>query len=166
MKPHRLCMTHHLVLSYELHKKMEVYVSCWVSVVDLCLFFSSSPSKCVPDCFLEWSSGHTKPTPLSSPSSILLIMSSFCTGLRPIPSTCSQTNWQNVRFPHEMCYSITHLRLQAVLIDLLFRACKSEKFSRISMICRAQFCHKIGIRGAYFCWIGRLSTVTFVMWTR
>ncbi|KAG5566569.1 hypothetical protein RHGRI_002203 [Rhododendron griersonianum] len=25
MKPHRLCMTHHLVLSYELHKKMEIY---------------------------------------------------------------------------------------------------------------------------------------------
>jgi hypothetical protein len=27
MKPHRLCMTHHLVLSYGLHKKMEIYVS-------------------------------------------------------------------------------------------------------------------------------------------
>lgn len=27
MKPHRLCMTHHLVLSYELHQKMEIYVS-------------------------------------------------------------------------------------------------------------------------------------------
>lgn len=27
MKPHRLCMTHHLVLSYDLHKKMEIYVS-------------------------------------------------------------------------------------------------------------------------------------------
>ena len=26
MKPHRLAMTHHLVLSYDLHKKMEVYV--------------------------------------------------------------------------------------------------------------------------------------------
>ncbi|XP_075490516.1 histone deacetylase 9 isoform X2 [Primulina tabacum] len=25
MKPHRLCMTHHLVLAYELHKKMEIY---------------------------------------------------------------------------------------------------------------------------------------------
>ncbi|RYR67682.1 hypothetical protein Ahy_A03g014067 [Arachis hypogaea] len=25
MKPHRLCTTHHLVLSYELHKKMEIY---------------------------------------------------------------------------------------------------------------------------------------------
>ncbi|KAI8030485.1 Histone deacetylase 9 [Camellia lanceoleosa] len=25
MKPHRLCMTHHLVLSYDLHKKMEIY---------------------------------------------------------------------------------------------------------------------------------------------
>ncbi|KAL5130463.1 Histone deacetylase 9 [Glycine soja] len=32
MKPHRLCMTHHLVLSYDLHKKMEIYVSyiCWL----------------------------------------------------------------------------------------------------------------------------------------
>ncbi|CAL8463701.1 g3235 [Coccomyxa elongata] len=25
MKPHRLCMTHHLVLAYDLHKRMEVY---------------------------------------------------------------------------------------------------------------------------------------------
>ena len=25
MKPHRLCMTHHLLFSYELHKKMEIY---------------------------------------------------------------------------------------------------------------------------------------------
>lgn len=27
MKPHRLCMTHHLVLGYGLHKHMDVYVS-------------------------------------------------------------------------------------------------------------------------------------------
>lgn len=27
MKPHRLCMTHSLVLSYGLHKKMEIFVS-------------------------------------------------------------------------------------------------------------------------------------------
>lgn len=27
MKPHRLCMTHHLILAYGLHTKMEVYVS-------------------------------------------------------------------------------------------------------------------------------------------
>ena len=27
MKPHRLAMTHHLVLSYDLHKHLEVYVS-------------------------------------------------------------------------------------------------------------------------------------------
>jgi acetoin utilization deacetylase AcuC-like enzyme len=27
MKPHRLAMTHHLVIGYGLHKKMEVYVS-------------------------------------------------------------------------------------------------------------------------------------------
>ena len=25
MKPHRLCMTHHLVMGYELHKKLEIY---------------------------------------------------------------------------------------------------------------------------------------------
>ena len=25
MKPHRLAMTHHLVLSYDLHRRMEVY---------------------------------------------------------------------------------------------------------------------------------------------
>ena len=27
MKPHRICMTHHLVLGYELHKKLDVFVS-------------------------------------------------------------------------------------------------------------------------------------------
>ena len=27
MKPHRICMTHHLVLGYGLHKHMEVFVS-------------------------------------------------------------------------------------------------------------------------------------------
>lgn len=26
MKPHRLAMTHHLVLAYDLHKRMEIYV--------------------------------------------------------------------------------------------------------------------------------------------
>ena len=26
MKPHRLVMTHHLVMAYDLHKKMEIYV--------------------------------------------------------------------------------------------------------------------------------------------
>lgn len=38
MKPHRLCMTHHLVLAYDLHKRMEVYVrpfSTHVSVTTL-----------------------------------------------------------------------------------------------------------------------------------
>lgn len=32
MKPHRLCMTHHLVLSYELHEKMEIYVRIFHSL--------------------------------------------------------------------------------------------------------------------------------------
>ena len=27
MKPHRICMTHHLVLGYDLHNKMQIYVS-------------------------------------------------------------------------------------------------------------------------------------------
>ncbi len=27
MKPHRLCMTHDLILAYGLHKKMDVFVS-------------------------------------------------------------------------------------------------------------------------------------------
>lgn len=26
MKPHRLCMTHHLVLGYGIHKKLDVFV--------------------------------------------------------------------------------------------------------------------------------------------
>ena len=32
MKPHRLAMTHHLVLSYDLHKHMEVYVRAFPSI--------------------------------------------------------------------------------------------------------------------------------------
>lgn len=32
MKPHRLCMTHHLVLAYGLHNKMEIYV-CYLPPV-------------------------------------------------------------------------------------------------------------------------------------
>ena len=26
MKPHRLCMTHHMVMAYDLHKRMSIYV--------------------------------------------------------------------------------------------------------------------------------------------
>ncbi|KAF9673130.1 hypothetical protein SADUNF_Sadunf11G0116600 [Salix dunnii] len=40
MKPHRLCMTHHLVLSYELHKKMEVYRPHKAYPVELAQFHS------------------------------------------------------------------------------------------------------------------------------
>ncbi len=29
MKPHRLAMTHHIVVGYGLHEHMEVYVSSW-----------------------------------------------------------------------------------------------------------------------------------------
>jgi hypothetical protein len=32
MKPHRLAMTHQLVLGYELHKHMDVFVSGWLVV--------------------------------------------------------------------------------------------------------------------------------------
>ena len=31
MKPHRLVMTHHLVLAYDLHKRMEIYVRALAS---------------------------------------------------------------------------------------------------------------------------------------
>ncbi|KAL8234972.1 hypothetical protein R6Q59_021072, partial [Mikania micrantha] len=41
MKPHRLCMTHHLVLSYDLHKKMEIYVSLITYPVELAQFHSA-----------------------------------------------------------------------------------------------------------------------------
>jgi acetoin utilization deacetylase AcuC-like enzyme len=37
MKPHRLSMTHSLVLGYGLHEKMEVYVSAHVAYI-CCLF--------------------------------------------------------------------------------------------------------------------------------
>ncbi|KAK4396755.1 Histone deacetylase 9 [Sesamum angolense] len=40
MKPHRLCMTHHLVLSYELHNKMEVYRPHKAYPVELAQFHS------------------------------------------------------------------------------------------------------------------------------
>ena len=38
MKPHRLAMTHHLVLSYDLHKHLEVYVSTVSSRRPFCAF--------------------------------------------------------------------------------------------------------------------------------
>ncbi|KAL6577415.1 Histone deacetylase 9 [Orobanche minor] len=40
MKPHRLCMTHHLVLSYQLHNKMEVYRPHKAYPVELAQFHS------------------------------------------------------------------------------------------------------------------------------
>lgn len=53
MKPHRLCMTHHLVLGYGLHKHMEVYVSplshvCACSAMAL-LQALPSPRQSMPD---------------------------------------------------------------------------------------------------------------------
>ncbi|KAK4784928.1 hypothetical protein SAY86_001617 [Trapa natans] len=41
MKPHRLCMTHHLVLAYELHKKMEIYRPHKAYPVELAQFHSA-----------------------------------------------------------------------------------------------------------------------------
>ncbi|KAI9085556.1 hypothetical protein K1719_032399 [Acacia pycnantha] len=41
MKPHRLCMTHHLVLSYELHNKMEIYRPDKAYPVELAQFHSA-----------------------------------------------------------------------------------------------------------------------------
>ncbi|KAI9195008.1 hypothetical protein LWI28_010780 [Acer negundo] len=41
MKPHRLCMTHHLVLSYELHNKMEIYRPHKAYPVELAQFHSA-----------------------------------------------------------------------------------------------------------------------------
>ncbi|XP_057781937.1 histone deacetylase 9 isoform X1 [Salvia miltiorrhiza] len=40
MKPHRLCMTHHLVLAYELHNKMEIYRPHKAYPVELAQFHS------------------------------------------------------------------------------------------------------------------------------
>nr|XP_028955722.1 histone deacetylase 9 [Malus domestica] len=41
MKPHRLCMTHHLVLSYDLHKNMEIYRPHKAYPVELAQFHSA-----------------------------------------------------------------------------------------------------------------------------
>ncbi|KAG6632163.1 hypothetical protein CIPAW_13G139600 [Carya illinoinensis] len=41
MKPHRLCMTHHLVLSYKLHQKMEIYRPHKAYPVELAQFHSA-----------------------------------------------------------------------------------------------------------------------------
>ncbi|KAG6527705.1 hypothetical protein ZIOFF_009831 [Zingiber officinale] len=41
MKPHRLCMTHHLVLSYGLYKKMEIYRPHKAYPVELAQFHST-----------------------------------------------------------------------------------------------------------------------------
>lgn len=50
MKPHRIAMTHHLVLSYDLHKRMEVYVR----------HTSSCPSPLDPACHASRSSPHVR----------------------------------------------------------------------------------------------------------
>ena len=39
MKPHRICMTHHLVLAYDLHKHMDVFVRTLLSVLSPFLTF-------------------------------------------------------------------------------------------------------------------------------
>ena len=33
MKPHRIRMTHSLIMNYGLYKKMEIYVRCWNEVL-------------------------------------------------------------------------------------------------------------------------------------
>ena len=44
MKPHRLVMTHHLVMSYDLHKRMEIYVRVVLSApFDATLGLTHSP---------------------------------------------------------------------------------------------------------------------------
>nr|GEZ16146.1 histone deacetylase 9-like [Tanacetum cinerariifolium] len=55
MKPHRLCMTHHLVLSYDLHKKMEIYKLHKAYPVELAQFHSADYVK-----FLQWISSDTQ----------------------------------------------------------------------------------------------------------
>lgn len=104
MKPHRLCMTHHLVLSYDLHKQMEVYVSntcclfhfylyVWYFVAIFWLQWLITYIMLLGlFIFYIWCSAHTRLILLSLPSFIPLIMLSFCTGLRLTLSTCSQMN--------------------------------------------------------------------------
>lgn len=49
MKPHRLAMTHHLVLGYELHKKMDVYVSRAFTIQHMHYAFSLSAARKQPE---------------------------------------------------------------------------------------------------------------------
>jgi acetoin utilization deacetylase AcuC-like enzyme len=49
MKPHRLKLTHHLVLTYGLYRKMECYVSRRASCGELVARFFAHPDFCI--CF-------------------------------------------------------------------------------------------------------------------
>lgn len=97
MKPHRLCMTHHLVLSYELHNKMEIYVKTLVSFyVKFSIFWMKSKGIEFICCYIVRCRGLTRLILWSWRNSILRIMLTSCIGSTLTRSTCTLMNWLNV----------------------------------------------------------------------
>lgn len=70
MKPHRIRMTHNLLLNYGLYRSMEIYVGWNTSI---CLFLLPSLSA-HQICFVR--RGHTKPTTTTWPSTTVMTTSS------------------------------------------------------------------------------------------
>lgn len=103
MKPHRLCMTHHLILAYGLHSKMEVYVSVFLLmflVLNLLflLFTISLYISFELFIFLYCFSVHTRHILLRWLSSILPTMWSSCNELILKIRTCFPMKWLDVSF--------------------------------------------------------------------
>jgi len=50
MKPHRIRMTHSLIMNYGLYKKMEIYVRCWNEALLISISLTMVTSKASKAC--------------------------------------------------------------------------------------------------------------------
>ena len=80
MKPHRLCMTHHLVLGYGLHKHMEVYVSL-MSCACACSACSAPAERLLPGALISCQIGVSTLKACMRPSHPLCHMCVTFTGM-------------------------------------------------------------------------------------
>lgn len=88
MKPHRIRMTHNLLLNYGLYRKMEIYV-CWISVTVFLSSISDPFLVCLGYWFVICFSVHTKPAERRWPSITAMITSNSC--VQSDQTTCQST---------------------------------------------------------------------------
>jgi hypothetical protein len=74
MKPHRLCMTHSLVLAYGLHEKMEIYVSLLLHLSFFLLLISSDTTHPISLLYFQQKK-HTLKSNISEIISIFVLFS-------------------------------------------------------------------------------------------